>query len=43
MTVLGLDCAGKTAGVALCRDGELFYESRLCAGDMLVLYSRHGA
>ena len=32
MTVLGLDCAGKTAGVALCRDGELFYESRLCAG-----------
>ena len=32
MTVLGLDCAGKTAGVALCTDGELFYESRLCAG-----------
>lgn len=32
MTVLGLDCAGKTAGVAVCRDEQLLYESRLCTG-----------
>lgn len=32
MTVLGLDCAGKTAGVAVCQGGQLLYESRLCAG-----------
>ena len=32
MTVLGLDCAGKTAGVAVCQDEQLVYESRLCAG-----------
>ena len=32
MTILGLDCAGKTAGIAICQDDALLYEARLCAG-----------
>ena len=32
MTILGLDCAGKTAGVAIYREDALLYEARLCAG-----------
>ena len=32
MTWLGWIGGRKTAGVALLQDGELFYESRLCAG-----------
>lgn len=32
MTIFGLDSAGKTAGVALVRDGRLLYEATLSAG-----------
>lgn len=34
MTVLGLDCAGKTAGVAVCQDDSLFMKAACARGSL---------